>query len=128
LQTQLDEFREHYNEYRPHRATDRTTPGNAYRATPKATPTGNTTGHFRVRYDRVDNNGRVSLPRAGRMHHLGIGAEHRGKRILAIIDENTVTVVHLDTGEILAINTIDPTRGYWRNTKKAPGRWPEAFH
>jgi transposase InsO family protein len=35
LQRQLDEFKAHYNEQRPHRALDRRTPGDAYRATPK---------------------------------------------------------------------------------------------
>src|SRR6202044_118500 len=35
LQRQLDEFREHYNERRPHRALARRAPGEAYRATPK---------------------------------------------------------------------------------------------
>jgi len=60
------------------------------------------------------------------MHHLGIGANHRGKRVLALIDETTVTVVHLDTGEILATNTIDPDHSYWRNTQQASGRWPQA--
>src|SRR6201995_5297042 len=32
LQRQLDEFREHYNEHRPHHAPDRTTPAAADRA------------------------------------------------------------------------------------------------
>jgi transposase InsO family protein len=43
LQSQLDEFRRHYNELRPHRALHRRTPGDAYRATPKAIPASN--GH-----------------------------------------------------------------------------------
>jgi len=68
----------------------------------------------------------MSLRRAARMHHLGIGYQHRGKRILALIDETTVTVIHLETGEILSEHHIDPARSYWRNTMKAPGRWPEA--
>lgn len=128
LQTQLDTFRDHYNEHRPHRARDRTTPGNAYRATPKALPAGHIqSGHYRLRYDHVANDGKVSFRLAGRMHHLGIGVEHRRKRILAIADHTTITVVHLDTGEVIATNQIDPTRSYWRNTQKAPGRWPEAF-
>ena len=54
------------------------------------------------------------------MHHLGIGAAHRSKRILAIADDTTVTIVHLDTGEILATNTIDPDRSYWRNQQQDP--------
>ena len=36
LQDQLDTFRDHYNEHRPSRALQRSTPGQAYRALPKA--------------------------------------------------------------------------------------------
>ena len=126
LQHQLDQFREHYNEQRPHRSTNRTTPGSSYRASPKALPTSTREGHYRLRYDHIGVNGKMSLRRAGRMHHLGVGADHRGKRILALIDETTVTVVHLDTGEIIATNNIDPDHSYWRNTQEAPGRWPRA--
>jgi transposase InsO family protein len=73
LQRQLDEFREHYNEQRPHRALQRRTPGDAYRATPKAVPAsnGHAPGHYRLRYDRLDTTGKMSFRRAGRMHHLG---------------------------------------------------------
>ncbi len=39
----------------------------------------------------------------------------------------TVTVVHLPTGEVIATNTIDPDNTYWRNTMRAPGRWPGAL-
>ena len=128
LQQQLDRFRTHYNEHRPHRANDRATPGDTYRATPKALPAApaHAPGHFRIRYDRVDQQGRVSIRRAGRMHHLAIGAAHRGRRILALLDDTTATVVDLETGEIIATNDIQPDRSYWRNTQKAPGRWPEA--
>ncbi|TAM66960.1 MAG: hypothetical protein EPN48_14935 [Microbacteriaceae bacterium] len=77
-------------------------------------------------YDHVADNGKMSFRLAGRMHHLGIGVEHRGKRILAIADANTVTVVHLDTGEVIVTNQIDSARTYWRNTMKAPGRWSRA--
>lgn len=68
----------------------------------------------------------MSFRRAGRMHHLGIGATHARKRVLAIADDTTVTVIELHTGQVLSTNTIDPTKTYWRNTQKAPGRWPEA--
>jgi transposase InsO family protein len=127
LQTQLDRFRHHYNEHRPHRANNRATPADTYQATPKALPAGpRTPGHYRIRYDKVGDGGKISIRRAGHMHHLGIGADHRGKRVLAIADDTTITVIHLDTAEVIATNTIDPTRGYWRNTQKAPGRWPGA--
>lgn len=126
LQAQLDRFRIDYNEHRPHRALDRATPAETYRATPKALPAeGHLPDHYRLRYDRVDTDGHVSIRRAGRMHHLGIGARHTGKRILAITDETTATVIHLDTGEILSEHQINPARGYWRNQLAPPGRWPQ---
>lgn len=128
LQAQLDRFREHYNEHRPHRALDRITPGQAYRATPKALPATGfiTEGNHRIRYDHVAVNGKISLRRAGRMHHLGIGVIHRGKRVIILIDERTVTVVHLDTGDVIATNLIDPDCNYWRNQQREPGRWPDS--
>ena len=125
LQAQLDHLRTEYNEHRPHRALDRATPAEAYRATPTALPAeGRLPDRYRLRYDRVDTDGHVSIRRAGRMHHLGIGRRHTGKRILAITDETTATVIHLDTGEILSTHNIDPARGYWRNQLQPPGRWP----
>ncbi|GAA1971666.1 IS481 family transposase [Microbacterium deminutum] len=125
LQTQLDQFREHYNQHRPHRALEGNTPIAAYTGTPKATPAGTTdTTHYRLRYDHVDPAGKMSFRRAGRMHHLGIGITHAGKRILALADEHTITVVHLDTGEIIATHHIDPDKTYWRNQQREPGRWP----
>ncbi|MFE4948718.1 IS481 family transposase [Leifsonia sp. NPDC056665] len=125
LQQQLDTFRDHYNEHRPHRALRGSTPGTAYRATPKALPAdARTPGHYRIRYDHVDQHGKISLRRAGRMHHLGIGANHRGTRILAMLDDTTVTVIALHTGEVLSTHTIDPTRSNWRNQQREPGRWP----
>ena len=126
LQTQLDRFRTTYNENRPHRALDRATPSETYAATPKALPAeGHLPDNYRLRYDHVDVDGHVSIRRAGRMHHLGIGRAHTSKRILAITDETNVTVIHLDTGEILSEHTINPARGYWRNQLKPPGRWPQ---
>jgi transposase InsO family protein len=128
LQHQLDTFRAHYNERRPHHALAGLTPAAAYAATDKALPAGSTDRvHYRIRHDHVGADGKISFRRAGRMHHLGVGAKHRGKPIILIADNTTVTVVHLTTGEILATNTINPDRTYWRNTQKAPGRWPGAL-
>lgn len=60
LQQMLNEFRNHYNEHRPHRANNRLTPGQTYRATPKAKPAGGTDTHYRLRYDRIDSHGHIS--------------------------------------------------------------------
>lgn len=125
LQAQLSRFQQIYNHQRPHRALTGLIPAAAYRATPKATVRGTSTGeHFRIRIDRIDDGGKVSLRRAGRMHHLGVGAQHRGTPILILIDANTATVTNRTTGEILSEHHIDPTRIYWRNKNKEPGRWP----
>ena len=124
LQGQLDAFREHYNENRPNRALQRSTPGQAYRARPKAGPAAAPSGYYRLRYDHVDKGGKVSIRHAGRMHHLGIGTAHTGKEILALTDTASVTVIKLRTGEVLSVHDIDPARSYWRNKQKSPGRWP----
>jgi len=125
LQAQLDGFRLDYNEHRPHRATGRMTPAEAYQATPRAMPSGSgARGHFRLRYDVADSKGAITLRRAGRLHHLKIGAAFARRRVLAIVDEQEVTVVALDTGEILSTHLIEPDRRYWRNQRRDPGRWP----
>jgi len=125
LQAQLDPFRLAYNEQRPHRAIGRATPGEAYRATPRALPSSSgARGHFRLRYDVTDRKGAITLRRAGRLHHLKVGAAFARRRVLAIVDEQEVTVVALDTGEILSTHLIEPDRRYWRNQRRDPGRWP----
>jgi transposase InsO family protein len=125
LQHQLNEFREHYNEQRPHRALDRHTPGQAYRAIPKALPAASRAPtHYRIRYDQLDTKGKMSIRRAGRMHHLGVGTAHARTRVLALADEHQITVIELRTGEVLSTHLIDPNNVYWRNQEREPGRWP----
>jgi transposase InsO family protein len=125
LQAGLDAFRLAYNEQRPHRAIGRITPGEAYRATPRAVPASSgARGHFRLRYDITDSKGAMTLRRAGRLYHLKVGAAFARRRVLAIVDELEVTVVALDTGEILSTHLIEPDRRYWRNQRRDPGRWP----
>jgi transposase InsO family protein len=126
LQAQLDRFQRTYNDLRPHRALNRLTPAAAYAATPKAPAaiTIGNPGHYRLRYDRTDNHGKMSFRRAGRMHHLGVGASNAHRRVLAIADQTSVTVIDLSTGEVLSTHTINPNRNYWRNQQKRPGRWP----
>jgi transposase InsO family protein len=126
LQDQLDRFHSIYNEQRPHRALDRQTPSQAYNATIKATPNNATTGaHYRVRTDIVDQFGKLTLRRAGRLHHLGVGREHARQTVLILIDQKDVTVTNQTTGEVLGTYQIEPNNNYWRNQNKEPGRWPD---
>lgn len=125
LQEQLDKFRDIYNNQRPHRALAGATPATAYAATIKATPDGHPTDpHYRIRFDIVDQFGKLTLRRAGKLHHLGIGRIHAHKPALIIADQTTVTVIDRQTGEIFSEHDIDPTRNYWRNKQRSPGRWP----
>ena len=62
----------------------------------------------------------------GRLYHLKIGAAHARRRVLAIVDEREVTVVALGTGEVLSNHLIEPDKGYWRNQRRNPGRWPRS--
>ena len=128
LGTVLDAFRAEYNEERPHRAIGRATPGEAYRASAKARPSNSHgLGHFRLRYDVTDGKGVITLRRAGRLHHLNAGVAHARRRVLAIVDETDVTLVALDTGQVLSSHRIEPTKGYWRNQRRNPGRWPRSL-
>ena len=43
----------------------------------------------------------MTLRRAGRMHHLGTGAKHARKRVLAFADDHQITVAEITTGEVL---------------------------
>jgi transposase InsO family protein len=113
LQELLDKFVVIYNEHRPHRSLGRRTPAVVYNLLPKATPRDSGAGiHIRVRVDRIDTTGSVSLRRAGRMHHIGIGRAHKHQPVLLLIADLDVRVVHRDTGEVLRHLQLDPNRGY----------------
>jgi transposase InsO family protein len=127
LQAQLDIFGPVYNEQRPHRAIRRRTPAAVYAGRPKAHPAGRgAPGHFRLRYDTADGKGTITLRRAGRLRHLNIGAAHARRRVLAIADEQQVTVVALDTGEVLSTHRIDLDKatGATNGETPADGRGP----
>lgn len=112
LQTQLDDFRQHYNTHRPHRALGRRTPQFAYTLIPKATPTlGTDPDLWRVRYDTVDTHGKISLRHSGRLMHLGIGRAHARTEVIALIHNLNATVINLD-GTVLSEHTLNPTQGY----------------
>jgi transposase InsO family protein len=112
LQHRLDQFREYYNQIRPHRGIGRRTPAFAYQLIPKAAPTlPDDPNIWRVRYDTIDNDGKISLRNHGRMIHLGIGRAHNRTEIICLIHNNDATVITHD-GTVLAEFTLNPTKGY----------------
>ncbi len=112
LQSQLDLFRAYYNEVRPHRAAGRHTPGQRYAARPKAAPRGpRIPVHCRVRRDRIDRGGGVTLRHESRLHHIKVGRRHAGTRVLMLVAGLDVRIVSED-GELLRELVLDPDRDY----------------
>lgn len=114
LQGQLDRFVDIYNHHRPHRSLpNHATPATIYTARPKATPAPTETGHeHRVRRDRIDATGKLTLRHDGRLHHIGIGRAHARTPVIMLIAGLDIRVVHAATGELLRHLTLDPTRDY----------------
>jgi hypothetical protein len=115
LQTLLEEFATAYNQHRPHRSLPhRATPATAYTTRPKATPGTDRTGdtHDRVRFDRIDNVGTVTLRVNGRLHHIGVGRTHARTHVILLVHDLDVRVIDAATGELLRELTIDPNRDY----------------
>jgi transposase InsO family protein len=114
LQIQLDRFAAYYNQVRPHRAIGRRTPAQAFAARTKAVPRLEplvVEGHHRVRRDRVDKTGTVTLRYRSRLLHIGVGRAHAGTRVLLLVADLDVRII-TDDGELLRHLTIDPTKDY----------------
>jgi transposase InsO family protein len=127
LQALIDDFVTAYNHDRPHRSLPhRATPATAYAARPKATPGSDRTTdtHDRVRTDRIDSTGCVTLRTGGRLHHIGIGRTHAGTHVLLLVQDLHIRVIDAATGELLRELTLDPARDY-QPTGKPPGPAPK---
>lgn len=125
LQAALDAFKHTYNHHRPHRSLPgRCTPAMAYSARPKTQPGDLQERHDRVRIDRVDKSGQVTLRYNGKLYHIGIGKAHAGKRILLLVQDRDIRIVERATGELLRHLTLNPNRTY-QGTGKPPGPPPK---
>jgi transposase InsO family protein len=112
LQRQLDAFVHYYNHMRPHRALQGRTPLQAYSARIKAQPQGQGANtYFRVRQDKVDATGKVSLRHLSRLYKIGVGRAHKGRAVKLLIADKEIRVIDLD-GQLLRHLTLDPTRTY----------------
>jgi len=109
----LDRFVDYYNVSRPHRSLDRKRPIQVFNAREKAVPTGpkiDTTG-YRVRRDKVDHHGVVTLRYHSRVHHIGVGRAYAGWRVIMLVAGTDVRILGLD-GSPLRHLTLDPTKDY----------------
>ena len=115
LQVQLDRFTDYYNSVRPHRAIGRRTPAVAFEARAKATPTAaprQLTTHHRLRRDRIDALGKLTLRYNSNLHHIGMGRRLARTRVVLLVTDRHVRVVAEETGELLRDFILDPTQDY----------------
>jgi transposase InsO family protein len=120
LQGQLDAFRAYYNHRRPHRSLDRQTPAAVFHSRLKARPTQTPAAiDHRVRRDKVDRFGKLTLRYLGRLRHIPVGAAHKNRKVRLFVAGADVRVVTED-GELIRALTLDPTRSY----QPLGGRWP----
>jgi transposase InsO family protein len=120
LQFQLDVFRDYYNQRRPHRALNRQSPMAVFNALLKAGPAQPPAPlDHRVRRDKIDAFGKVTLRYLGRLRHIPVGVEHKNRRVRLLVAGPDVRIL-ADDGELIRALTLDPTRNY----QPLGGRWP----
>jgi transposase InsO family protein len=114
LQAQVDRFVAYYNEVRPHRAKGRRTPRSAFESRAKARPIkreGSFTRELRVRHDRIDRDGAVTIRYKSKLHHIGMGRARKGTRIILLVAGRHVRIITTE-GELLRDFELDPRRDY----------------
>jgi transposase InsO family protein len=112
LQLQLDAFCTYYNQQRPHRAHGGKTPLSAFNARLKAKPDpADSPTHFRIRKDKVDRFGRVTLRYLSQLRHIGVGLAYKNRSVRLLVAGDHVRVV-TEEGSLLRELTLDPSRDY----------------
>jgi transposase InsO family protein len=120
LQFQLDAFRDYYNQRRPHRALSKQTPLAVFNSRIKARPNLPVEPtHYRVRQDRIDSFGKVTLRYLGRLRHIPVGVAYRNRKVHLLVAGADVRIVATD-GTLIRQLTLDPIRDY----QPLGGRWP----
>ncbi len=68
-------------------------------------------GGYRVRRDRIDAAGGVTLRHDSRLHHIKVGRCHAGTRVLMLVAGLDIRIVDSD-GVLLRALTLDPSKIY----------------
>jgi transposase InsO family protein len=69
-------------------------------------------GHFRVRRDRVDADGKLTLRHNSRLHHIGTGRRWSGTKVLILARDLELRIITQDDGELIRQLNLDPSRDY----------------
>jgi hypothetical protein len=112
LQAQIERFVVYYNAERPHRSLGRRTPQQVYDAKVKAHPGIEVSGgHYRIRRDKVDDAGSVTVRYQSKLFHIGMGRRFKGQSVTLLIADEDIRVLDRK-GNLLRQLTLDPTRNY----------------
>ena len=111
MHLQLDTFRLYYNQQRPHRSVEGRTPFQAFQARLKAGPSLPALVQYRVRRDKLDGGGRVTIRYLGRLRHLYVSYKRKRTPVTLLIAGPHVRVVAED-GSVLRELTLDSSRDY----------------
>ena len=96
---------------------DGRTPFQAFNARLKASPSpARPQLDYRIRRDRLDSGGRVTLRYLSRLRHFHVSYKHRGQDVILLVAGDHVRVIAED-GALLRELTLDPTRDYQRSTR-----------
>lgn len=114
LQAQVDSFVAYYNDVRPHRAKGRKPPRVAFESRAKAAPrevTHTVSKELRVRHDRIDRHGSVTIRYKSKLHHIGMGRALKGARVILLVAGRQIRVLD-EQGGLLRELILDPSRDY----------------
>jgi Integrase core domain len=122
LQALLDAFVAEYNHRRPHRSLPhRATPAAVYTSLPKASPTDrDDDAHQRVRRDRIDQTGKITLRHGGKLYSIGVGRTHAATRVIVLVADLDIRIIDAATGELIRELVLNPTQRY-QGTGRPPG-------
>ncbi|MBA2272478.1 MAG: hypothetical protein H0W21_01050 [Actinobacteria bacterium] len=67
------------------------------------------TRELRVRHDKVDQHGTVTIRYKSKLHHIGMGRALNGTRVILLVAGRQIRVLH-EHGELLRQLTLDPSR------------------
>ena len=67
--------------------------------------------HTRVRHDRIDKTGVFTLRHGTKLHHVGVGRAHKGRRVIVLVADLDIRVLS-EEGELLRHLTLDPDKDY----------------
>jgi transposase InsO family protein len=113
LQRGVEFFARYYNEIRPHQAHG-APPMAIYNARDKASPSIDgkaISPSTKVRRDRVDTNGTVTLRHRSKLHHIGVGRAYKTQRVLMLVADLDIRIIDAE-GSLVRHLTLDPSKDY----------------